>query len=148
MDFTRNYGRLFIKLASTGFVLLFVYAASSKLMDFHGFRTQLGQSPIVTAYADAVAWGIPLLEILIATLFFSRKWTLLAFYASFALMAMFTSYIVLVLNFSDFIPCSCGGVLEELGWTEHIVFNLGFVALALVAILIIEKGRPLKTRLP
>lgn len=148
MGFTKNYGRFFIKLASTGFVLLFVYAASSKLMDFHGFRIQLGQSPIVTAYADVVAIGIPLLEILIAAQFFFKKWILTAFYASFALMTMFTTYIVLVLNFSDFIPCSCGGVLEKLGWTEHIVFNLGFVVLALMAILVIEKGRPLKTRLP
>ncbi|MGC1632895.1 MAG: MauE/DoxX family redox-associated membrane protein [Gelidibacter sp.] len=126
------------------FILLFVDAAVSKLMDFPEFRTQLGQSPIVTAFADWVAFGILAVEFLIAGMFFHRKWTLTAFYSSFALMTMFTTYIILVLNFSDFIPCSCGGVLEQLGWTEHIVFNLVFVAIALLSIIFIERNNEIK----
>lgn len=136
--------RVILKIFRFLFILLFVYAASSKLMDFQQFKIQLGQSPIVTAYAEWVAWAIPILELLIAGLFFLNKWILTAFYASFSLMLMFTTYIILVLNFSDFIPCSCGGVLEQLGWTEHIVFNLVFVAMSLVSILLIEKGKPQK----
>ncbi|GAA3573390.1 MauE/DoxX family redox-associated membrane protein [Snuella lapsa] len=112
------------KTIGTIYIILFVYAATSKLIDFNEFRIQLGQSPILTAYADWVAWGIPLLELALAGLFLVPKYTLYAFYGSFTLMTMFTTYIVLVLNFSDYIPCSCGGVLEDLGWTEHIVFNL------------------------
>ena len=57
---------------------------------------------------------------------------------SFALMVMFTTYIIIILNFSDFIPCSCGGVLEDLSWSEHIVFNLFFIVLAILGILILE----------
>lgn len=144
MESRKGYAQIFTKVTASLFILLFVYAASSKLMDFHEFRIQLGQSPIVTAYADWVAYGIPVVELLVAGMFFLRKWILAAFYAGFALMAMFTTYIVLVLNFSDFIPCSCGGVLEQLGWTEHVVFNLVFVAIALLSILIIERNRPIK----
>lgn len=32
-------------------VLLFVYAAISKLLDFENFRIQLGQSPLLSAFA-------------------------------------------------------------------------------------------------
>jgi hypothetical protein len=46
---------------------------------------------------------------------------------------MFTFYIVIILNFSSFIPCSCGGILEKLGWREHLIFNIFFLFLALAA---------------
>src|SRR5690606_28267369 len=49
-------------------------------------------------------------------------------------------YIAAILNLGVFIPCSCGGVLEKLGWTEHLVFNCVFVALALVGIVLERDG--------
>lgn len=118
------------------FVLLFVYAALSKFLDFPNFQTQLGQSPLLTAYADWVSWGIPILELIIAALFIIPKYTLLAFYASYALMVMFTTYIIIILNFSDFIPCSCGGVLEKLSWTDHIIFNIVFIGIAVMGVIV------------
>ena len=121
------------------YIILFTYAASSKLLDFDNFRIQLGQSPILTAYADSVAWGVPSIELLITLLFVFPKYYLIAYYSSIGLMSMFTTYIILVLNFSDYIPCSCGGVLEDLGWTEHIIFNVVFILLALIAILLLEQ---------
>ncbi|WP_067151808.1 MauE/DoxX family redox-associated membrane protein [Pseudotamlana agarivorans] len=120
------------------YMVLLIYAAVSKLNDFQQFRIQLGQSPIVTAYADWVAWGVPLLELLIAGFFLVERFKLLAFYCSYALMLAFTAYIVIILNFSDYIPCSCGGVLEAMGWTTHVVFNLGFIILSIWAIYILE----------
>jgi len=122
------------------YVVMLTYAATSKLLDFEQFKIQLGQSPIITAYADWVAWGIPLIEYMIVGLFLVPRFTLLAFYASFSLMIMFTTYILLILNFSDYIPCSCGGVLEDLGWTEHIVFNVGFIIIAAIALFYLERN--------
>ena len=128
--------------------ILFIYAASSKLFDFQQFKIQLGQSPILTAYAHWVAWAVPMVEYILALALILETFRLRALYGSFALMIMFTTYIVLVLNFSDYIPCSCGGVLEDLGWTEHILFNLVFVLLAMVAILVMESWKTLKPRTP
>tara|TARA_R110002096_G_scaffold157752_2_gene322946 strand:+ start:124 stop:573 length:450 start_codon:yes stop_codon:yes gene_type:complete len=128
------------KIGSILYIILFVYAATSKFLDFDQFKIQLGQSPIITAYADWVVWGIPLTELLLAALFLIPKYTLFAFYSSFALMTMFTTYIVLILNFSDYIPCSCGGVLENLGWTEHILFNLVFIAIAVIGVFYVERN--------
>lgn len=134
-----------VEAISLLFVLLFIYAATSKLWDFGQFKVQLGQSPILTAYADGVAWMVPGVEYLLALLLLFNGSRLAAFYGSLALMVMFTTYIVLVLHFSDYIPCSCGGVLEDLGWTEHIVFNLFFVILAVIAIVQLEAFPTLKT---
>ena len=36
------------------YILLFVYAAVSKLLDFENFQVQLGQSPLLSAFAVCV----------------------------------------------------------------------------------------------
>jgi hypothetical protein len=32
------------------------------------------------------------------------------------------------------LPCSCGGAISRMGWREHIVFNVVFVGLTVLAI--------------
>lgn len=115
-------------------ILLFCYASLSKILDFEQFRVQLGQSPMLSAFADYIALGIPAMEILTVIFLVVPKMELIGFYSFYSLMVMFTSYIILILNFTDFIPCSCGGVLETLGWTEHMIFNLVFILISLFAI--------------
>lgn len=118
------------------YVLLFVYAAVSKLLDFVNFRVQLGQSPLLSAFAGFVAWSVPVVELLIAIMLLVPRFRLTALFASFSLMVMFTAYIFIILNYSSFIPCSCGGILEKLGWKEHLIFNILFILFAIVGILI------------
>lgn len=125
-------------IGMTLFLVLFIYTATSKLLNYENFETQLGQSPVFTAYADYLVIALPIFELSVAGLFLISNYQLIAYYLSFALMVMFTTYIIIILNFSDFIPCSCGGVLEDLSWSEHIVFNLFFIVLAILGILILE----------
>lgn len=134
MKLSKSYNYYIPTIAGILYVVLFVYAATSKFFDFHNFQVQLGQSPVLTAYADWVSWGIPLVELIIASLFIFPKYVLLAFYGSFSLMIMFTTYIIVILNFSDFIPCSCGGVLEKMSWTDHVIFNCVFIVIAVAGI--------------
>lgn len=122
------------RMVSLLFILLFVYAAVSKLLDFETFQTQLGQSPLLSAYAKPLAIGVPFLELLIALGLMMPRFRLWALYGFYGLMVMFTTYIVIILNFSDFIPCSCGGVLEKMSWTEHLWFNLIVCLLSLLAL--------------
>ncbi|SIT96077.1 hypothetical protein SAMN05660493_00749 [Epilithonimonas bovis DSM 19482] len=134
------------RLIPYAFVLLFIYAAVSKLMDFENFRVQLAQSPMLSAYAGVVSYGVIALELLISLLLLVPKTRKAALYASFGLMAAFTVYIYLILNYSDFVPCSCGGILEKLGWKEHLFFNIIMVGLACTALFYAETKRPaLKT---
>lgn len=131
----KNKKEIAVDIISALFVMLFLYAAFTKLLDYEKFRVQIGQSPLLTAFAGFVAWFIPAVEILIAIMLIFSRTRLGALYASFSLMVMFTCYIVAITQFSDYVPCSCGGVLEKLGWTEHLIFNIVFVLLAIAAII-------------
>lgn len=123
------------------YILLFVYAAVSKMLDFENFRVQLGQSPLLNAYAGIIAWMIPFLEILIALLLVFKASRRIGLLASLGLMVMFTAYIFLILNFSSYVPCSCGGILENMGWNEHLYFNIAFSFLAIGGLLILYNNK-------
>src|SRR6266478_713273 len=111
---------ILIEIISGLFILLFVYAAASKLIDYQNFRIQLGQSPLLTAFAGWVSWVIPFLEIIISIMLAFPKSRLFGLYASFSLMVMFTAYIIAITKFSDYVPCSCGGVLQNMSWSQHL----------------------------
>ncbi len=131
--------KYFIKTVSILLALLFIYAAASKMLGFENFQVQLAQSPLLSAYAGTISYSIIIIEIIVAISLFIPYANKLALYASLGLMSAFTIYIYLILNFSDFIPCSCGGILEKLGWKEHLVFNIFFFLLAAIAIFVIER---------
>jgi uncharacterized membrane protein YphA (DoxX/SURF4 family) len=126
-------------------LLLFLYAAVSKLLDFETFTVQLAQSPLLSAYAGIIAWLVPGIEIVIAMLLMVPRLRTIALYAAFTLMVMFTAYIYIILNFSDFIPCSCGGVLEKMSWTQHLFFNLAFIVLAALTLFLVQANKKKKT---
>ncbi len=115
-------------------IFLFVYAAISKWLDFDNFQAQLGQSPLLSAYTSFISVGVLVVELCIAVLLIVPKSKKLGLFLSFTLMVMFTAYIAIILNFSPYIPCSCGGILEEMNWKQHLLFNLLFVALAAFAL--------------
>ncbi|MBQ0148587.1 MAG: hypothetical protein KBS93_09155 [Flavobacteriaceae bacterium] len=137
MESLKKYG---VDIISYLFILLFVYAAISKIMDFETFQVQLGQSPILSAYAGLISYGVIATELIIAGLFIFKRTRLVAYYGGYMLMVAFTVYIYLILNFSDYIPCSCGGILEKMGWTEHLIFNVVFVILSIIAVLVTRKS--------
>ena len=118
------------------YALLFTYAAFAKMFDYENFRVQLGQSPLLSAFASWIAIAVPVGELLITILLLYPKYRLLGLYCSFVLMTMFTAYIYIILNYSAFVPCSCGGILEKMTWSQHLVFNIVFVTLALIGVLV------------
>lgn len=108
-------------------------------MDFENFQVQIGQSPLLSAYAGFVSYMVIILELVIVLLLIFPRSNLLGLYASTALMSAFTVYIFLILTYSDFVPCSCGGILEKMGWTEHLIFNIACVIHGLLSVGIKEK---------
>ncbi|WP_269234997.1 MauE/DoxX family redox-associated membrane protein [Flavobacterium flavigenum] len=118
------------------YILLFVYAAVSKLLDFENFQVQLGQSPLLSAFAVWVAWLVPLIELVIAAALIIPKFRNVGLFGTLALMTMFSFYIYIILHYSSFIPCSCGGILEKMTWNIHLVFNIVFVLLSVMAIIL------------
>ncbi len=135
----RVAGKLLLEVIILLYIILFVYAAASKLLDYGKFRLDLGQSPMLTSYAGWVAWMVPAIEISVAVMLLIRRWRLPALYAAFGLMIMFTTYIIVITRFSSFVPCSCGGVLQHMTWNQHLMFNIFFALLALAGIVLYQR---------
>ncbi len=148
----RNSGirNLAIDIIAALLIFLFIYAAVSKLLDYQKFRVQLGQSPMLTVFAGWVAWLIPAIEIILAVTLAVPAWRLVGLYGSFSLMTMFTAYIIAITQYSEYVPCSCGGVLQHMSWDQHLIFNIGFVLLSLTAIILypVNNKRIVATMMP
>ncbi|WP_177765319.1 MauE/DoxX family redox-associated membrane protein [Flavobacterium sp. I3-2] len=126
----RNFKQISNLVCIYFFIILFVYAAVSKLIDFENFQVQIAQSPLLSAFATPIAYGVVFGELIIALMLCFTKSRTLGLYLFLGFMTAFTVYIYLILNYSPFVPCSCGGVLEKMGWTEHLWFNLGVCVVA------------------
>jgi uncharacterized membrane protein YphA (DoxX/SURF4 family) len=135
MNLTLKNNPLFSDVISGLFILLFSYAAISKLSDFQRFQVELGKSPLLAPFVNWIIWLIPTFEILIAVFLVVKKLQLAALYAAFSLMVIFTAYIITILNFSEYIPCSCGGLLQHMSWQQHLIFNLVFIGLGCLGVL-------------
>lgn len=123
-----------IEVIAFSFIVLFAYAAMNKSLDFKTFQIQMGQSPLLLGLQAIVPWFVIISEACVTIMLAIAKTRLLGLYGSLSLMTMFSGYIIAILNFSDFVPCSCGGILEKLGWTEHLTFNIAIMVLAIVGI--------------
>src|SRR5690606_26327882 len=95
-----RYRALLVEIISLLFVILFVYAAVSKLLDSEVFTGQLAQSPLFSAFAYPIALLVPTVEICIAVLLMIARFRYFALFAAFLLTVMPTAYILIILNFS------------------------------------------------
>jgi hypothetical protein len=119
-----------VELISALLILLFTYTAVSKLINFENFQLSIGEVALIRPYATFLSIIVPTVEILIVILLLRfRQWGL---YSSFALMLTFTLYVVYVIYFSPKTPCSCGGIIRQMNWKQHLTFNIIFTVLALL----------------
>lgn len=142
----KNISSIIYNFAAYFFILLFFYASISKMLDFENFQVQMGQSPLLSAYAGIMSYSVIILELLIVGSLCFPAVRLLGLYAATALMAAFTVYIYLILNYSEFVPCSCGGILEKLGWKEHMIFNVACFVLGFIAVVCYQPEKRLQIK--
>ncbi len=128
-----------VEIISVLMLSLFLYAAITKIMDYGLFRGQLVVSPILKPIGGFIAWSLPAVEILVVVLLIVPRWRLKGLWLSLGLLVAFIIYIMAMMAISDHLPCSCGGLLEQLSWKGHIIFNSIFALMAAVAISM-EKG--------
>jgi putative oxidoreductase len=118
-------------------ILLFLYASISKFLDFKTFIDQMNNQPLPNSWTPFLVWGIPLLEIAISISLLFEYTRLIGFYASLILMIAFTLYTgIVLLHFFPYIPCSCGGVIRKLTWSQHLILNLFYVSLSILGIIL------------
>jgi putative oxidoreductase len=129
--------QLFLELIASLLIMLFLYASISKFLDFKRFISEMNNQPLPNSLTPFLVWSIPSLEIVISAALIFERSRLAGFYASLALMVLFTIYAgSILLHFFKYVPCSCGGVIRKLTWTQHMVFNIFFVLLSVAGIVL------------
>jgi uncharacterized membrane protein len=125
---------LWVEILSALFVFLFAYTGLNKLLTRESFAVVLSQSPLIGNYSVLISWAIPIAELISAVLLLiptTKRWGL---YSFFVMMLAFTLYIAYMLATSIDLPCHCGGVISQLNWPQHLVFNIVVTALGWYAI--------------
>ena len=113
-------------------ISLLLYASITKLFEYDTFIQQLSLSPFFSkGWIGIIAVLVLTVEIVIATLFLFPQTKNIAFMSSLCLLTSFTVYIHII-QYSEFIPCSCGGILGRLTWNAHIIFNIVFIIISFI----------------
>lgn len=118
------------------FIALFIYTSVSKIAGFDTYLHDLRRSPLLGPFALFISIAIPASELGVSALLANPKTRERGFIGAFTLMLLFTLYVGYVLTFRTERPCTCGGIIRELSWPNHMIFNLLFLLLSLVGILI------------
>ena len=116
-------------------VTLLVYAAAAKLLVFQSFHRQLLHQPIPAPVAGLLWPLIPAAELLAAILLTRPQTRATGLRLSFLLLFLFSGYAALAwLHWWSRAACPCGGILGQLSWGRHLLFNLAFLAINSLAV--------------
>lgn len=131
-----------IKIISLLFIALWSYAAFSKILDWEMNKRAMLMQPFPIGMANILSWLIPLLELVLVVFLLNICTRRQALLASVILLSAFSAYIGLILS-SAFgsIPCACAGIFSKMGHAEHLYFNLLFILLGGVALILTHKSQ-------
>lgn len=130
-----------VEIIAILFIILFLYTGISKLMEYDVAKEQIGLTPMLAPVSSTLVIILPIAEIITAIILFMPNTRRYGLWAALALMAAFTGYVIYILNNNDQLPCTCGGVLEQLSWPQHLVFNITFTALSIIAVFLSRPQR-------
>jgi putative oxidoreductase len=129
-----------LTIITASLIILFSYTAISKLVAFRIFNSQLAMQPLPAWSIWPLTLLIPISELAVTALLLIKSTRVWGLYMSATLMAGFTTYMGLVIaDFFGKTPCSCGGVLQQMGFEAHLAFNLFFLTISLIGIYIVHQ---------
>lgn len=115
-------------------IFLLIYTAQAKFAEHDRFYKGLTKVQYLKEYALTISWLVPVCELAIALLLIIPTTQRLGLRLFTIMMGVFTLYITSMLLWADKLPCHCGGAIEMLSWKQHLLFNLGFMLLAILGI--------------
>ena len=134
-----------IEIICTFLIVLFLYTASSKLLHLQTTYREINSQPFPNWLTPYIVWGTSLIELLVVGLLMFDRTKKAGLWSSLILMTLFTAYVgAILLHIFSRVPCSCGGVIKQLGWTNHLYFNLFFLLMSFVGLALLRKIRSIK----
>jgi hypothetical protein len=122
-------------------IILFLYTAIAKIADYSLMKEELAQSPVLAPVSNVAAILLPIVEIIVVLMLAVPRWRLEGFCLTLGLMILFTGYITILLTSGKDLPCSCGGIIQQLSWPQHLIFNSAFIVADSLAIWLLGKQK-------
>lgn len=129
---------ILIKASTYTIVVLLTWTAANKVTDYAVYQGHIGDVGLMPMWlAKIVSPAIILLELSLAVLLLNshRRGKVWAWRILLVMMGAYSYYVYYIINIFILPVCSCRGVSNKLGWTDHYWLN-GAVALIALANLI------------
>lgn len=134
--------KMIVDILAGSIVFLFMYTALSKLLDLNLFIGQINNQPFPNWMTPYIATLVLLVEVSIVVFLIWQKMKKTGFILSIITMSIFSIYTILVLlKVFDRVPCSCGGVIKQLSWPQHMFFNLAYLLISIVGLVLYNKQK-------
>ena len=147
---SRDGKEAFTTLTTLLTILLFMYTAVSKLLEYDKFvfQMRLAPLPLMQSWASVIGRIVPIVELALVVLLFVDRMRYWGLICSLMLMVLFEIYIIwmkiMEIQTSLRLPCTCGGIVSKKGWATHLLFNAVFIFLLGLSIYYEWKKRKLK----
>ena len=129
----------FIIIITGVLVLLWAYAALSKLFNLHQFHEALMTQVFPRWVGKILLYVLPLSELIVVGLLIIPQTRLIGMYSSLFMMGAFTLYVGgAVFQIYEQYPCACGGLFARLGWQKHFKVNVVLTLIALAGVILME----------
>ncbi|MCH7407448.1 DoxX family protein [Belliella aquatica] len=129
-----NTKNIIIEICALLLAALFFYTGISKILDADNTYYSLKNQVFPDWFVTLLFYTLPLLEIILAIALVIPRSRKISLWLSLILLTSFTAYIGIVLTgVFGRIPCSCGGVISQLTWTQHLFFNLFFLSITIIS---------------
>lgn len=107
--------------------LLFLYTFIHKIIHRSDFVITLYRSTLIQdEYVPFLSYLIPFIELVVFVLLFFWSENIFSLKISLITLLVFTIYFIAINNFSLYTGCSCGGIFNQLSYTEHLLVNFFF----------------------
>lgn len=134
--------RIFQSLLRYVLAIFFLYVAINIGFDLEGFQIKLYQSELISNdLAIFLSYIVPSFQLLLSFLLFMNTKLKEVLMISLVFLVVVTFYLLALNEFSLFNGCSCGGVFDELTYSQHLFVNVLVLIINFVLVLINEKKR-------
>lgn len=115
--------------------ILLLYSAYYKIWHWDDFEVQLYTSILIAdKYIPILMLFLPSFEILISIMIFYFYKKNIGLFLSFFLLLLYTFYLIALNEFSFSSVCSNGGLFNVIDYSRHLLINLFFLTLNLIAL--------------
>lgn len=115
--------------------ILLLYSAYYKIWHWDDFEVQLYTSILIAdKYIPILMLFLPSFEILISIMIFYFYKKNIGLFLSFFLLLLYTFYLIALNEFSFSSICSNGGLFNVIDYSRHLLINLFFLTLNLIAL--------------